>query len=280
MKYQNEVINHLKQQFQETRDFIVHSFEYYNQEIYLVYLQNLCDAEKIKSDIIQPLMMCEKESKFKLHLLSLTSSKEIQHYEDLQGLLIEGNVLIFMSKSIYAYKVTQVVNNKPEEASVEMSVQGPQKAFTQDLDTNISLVRNRYPSNKLKVEYQVVGSISKTKIALIYDVDYADLKVLDQLKGLLNKVDKDVIQAAGELDNALMKGKFRLFPALMITERPDRIALNLSQGKIVILINGTPFTLSLPAVFFDFMSSMDDLYHAYWVKKLMLIVRYVAFLSR
>ncbi|WP_051590936.1 spore germination protein [Bacillus sp. UNC438CL73TsuS30] len=270
------MINTLKQDLQETNDLIVHSFEYFNQQITLVYLQNLCDVDKIKSDIIQPLMLCERESKYLLHLLSLTTSTEIQQYENLQGLILEGNILIFISNSIYSYKVVRIVNDQPEDATVEMSVQGPQKSFTQDLNVNIALIRSRYPSNKIKVEYQVVGTLSKTKIALLYDVAYVDFKVLTELKKRLSKIDMDVVQAAGQIDNALKKGKISVFPTTMITERPDRAVLNLSQGKIIIIVNGTPFTLSLPVIFFDFMSSMDDLYHSYWVKKLMLIIRYAA----
>ncbi|HSU79041.1 MAG TPA: spore germination protein, partial [Candidatus Angelobacter sp.] len=272
----NEVIDTLKKQFQESKDLIVHSFDYYNQQIYLVFLQNVCDADTIKKDILQPLMMCEKESKFVLHLLSLTDTKTIQNNEDLQRLLIDGNVLIFLSNTIYSYRAIHILNNQPEDASVEMSVQGPQKALSQDLNTNIGLIRHRYPSSKLKIDYDTVGTLSKTKIALVYDVDYADQSVIKDLKKRLKKVKIDVIQAASQLDNALTEGEIHLFPTTMITERPDRIALNLSQGKVVIVIDGTPFSLTLPAVFFDFISSMDDLYHSFWVKKLLVVIRYFA----
>ena len=276
MRGQSELINTLKQQFQDSKDLIVHSFEYFNQQIYLVYLQSVCDEDKIKSDIIQALMMCEKESKFQLHLLSLTSSKVIQKKEDLEDSLILGNVLVFISGKIFSYNVFHTLNNKPEQATVEMVIQGPQKAYSEDLNTNITLVRERYSSSKLKVEYYAVGTLSKTKIALLYDIDYANEDVVQEIKFGISHIDIDVIQAAGQLENALTYGKFHLFPTMMITERPDRTAYNLSQGKVVILMNGTPFALSCPAIFFDFMSSMDDLYHSYWIKKLVLVVRYLA----
>lgn len=276
MKGQNKTIRNLKLQLQETKDLITHSFEYFNQEISLVYLQSLCDSQKIKTDIIQPLMMCEKESKFLLHLLSLPSGNDIQNGEDLQSLVIDGCVLIFISGSVYSYKAQKEFNTEAQDSSVEMSVQGPQKAFSQDLDQNITFIRKRYPSSKIKVEYQEVGSLSKTRIALLYDIDYVDFTVLKKLKKRLSEIDMDVIQAAGQLNNALTGRKISLFPTTMISERPDRAILNLSQGKIVIVIHGTPFAVSLPAIFFDFMSSMDDLYHAYWIKKLMLTIRYAA----
>lgn len=278
MKNQKETIITLKHQFQETKDLIIHTFEYFKQEISLVYLQSICDGHKIKNDIIQPLMMCEKESKYILHLLSLPSINVIQNGEDLQSFVVDGCVLIFISNSVYSYKIQKQINAEAQESSVEMSVQGPQKAFSQDLDENIAFIRKRYPTNKIRVEYQEIGTLSKTKIALLYDVDYVDFNVLKKLKERLSNVEMDVVQAAGQLDHALTGKKMNLFPTTMISERPDRATLNLSQGKIVILINGTPFSLSLPAIFFDFMSSMDDVYHAYWVKILMLTIRYSALL--
>ncbi|MGJ7913349.1 spore germination protein [Neobacillus sp. LXY-1] len=188
MKDQTATIITLKHQFQETKDLIIHTFEYFNQEISLVYLQSICDSQKIKNDIIQHLMMCEKESKYILHLLSLPSINVIQNSEDLQSFLVDGCVLIFISKSVYSYNIQKKINTEALDATVEMSVQGPQKAFSQDLDENITFIRKRYPSNKIRVEYQEIGTLSKTKIALLYDVDYVDFKVLKKLKEQLSQI--------------------------------------------------------------------------------------------
>ncbi|WP_088070072.1 spore germination protein [Gottfriedia luciferensis] len=276
MRSQVTVIDALKQEFQASKDLIVHSFEYYEQQICLIYLQDLCDSDKIKTDIIQPLMLCEKESKFLLHLLSLSSCESIQNKRYLGEYIISGNVLIFISNGIYSYNAIRSMDTQSEEATVETSVQGPQKAFSHDLSTNIALIRKRYPSNKLSVEYQTVGTISKTSIAIIYDVDFADKKVIQELNSRLKRVKIDVIQAVGQLENKLSNKKIHLFPCMMITERPDRTVLNLAQGKVVIIMDGTPFSLSTPTVFFDFITSMDDIYHSFWIKKLLQVIRYLA----
>ncbi|MFF3021254.1 spore germination protein [Gottfriedia sp. NPDC057948] len=276
MRSQLAVINALKQEFEGAKDLIVHSFEYYEQQICLIYLQDLCDADKIKTDIIQPLMLCDKESKFLLHLLSLSNCESIQNKRYLGEYIISGNVLIFISNGIYSFNAIRAMNTQSEEASVETSVQGPQKAFSHDLSTNIAIIRKRYPSNKLSIEYQTVGTITKTNIAILYDSNYADQKVIDELKSRIKRVKMDVILAVGQLERKLSDKKIHLFPTMMITERPDRTVYNLAQGKVAIVMDGTPFALSTPTVFFDFISAMDDLYHSFWIKKLLQTIRYIA----
>ncbi|WP_419882966.1 spore germination protein [Peribacillus sp. B-H-3] len=275
MEKESKVISTLKRKFNESKDFIIHEFQYYENGIVLVYLKSMCDEEKIRKEIIQPLMMCEKESKFVLHLLSLPGSVKITDQENIENKLLRGNTVIFISGSVYALSEVKTVNVDPLETMVETSVQGPQKGLSEELYTNITMIRNRYPTSELMVEHHTAGTLSKTPIALMYDVSYVQEDVLNQLKNSLAEIDMDMIQSAGQLQNALTKKKYRLFPTIMITERPDRIALCLSQGKVALLVNGTPFGLVLPSVFFDFISAMDDLSHTYWVAQLMIILRYI-----
>jgi hypothetical protein len=272
------IISDLQQKYHDSQDFIIHQFEYYDQVIVLIYLESMIEDNKIRKDVIDPLLLCEKESKFILHLLSLPSCKKITSFEDLEALLIGGNILIFISDSVYSYNVIKVSNNQPLDATVEMDVLGPQKGLSEDLNTNVTLVRARYPANTVKIEHQTAGTLSKTPIAIMYDVNLVDEDALKKLKKRLSEVTNDMIQSAGQLQNSLLDKKFQLFPTMMVTERPDRIAYNLAQGKIVILINGTPFGLIAPAVFFDFIAAMDDLSHTYWVARLMLLLRYAGLL--
>ncbi|MDP4084825.1 MAG: Ger(x)C family spore germination protein [Bacillota bacterium] len=207
--------------------------------------------------------------------MSLPNCKTLQGKDDLDELLFNGNIIIFLPERVLAIKVITELNSEPRETTVEMSVQGPQMGLCEDLATNITLIRRRYPSKNLVMEKQKVGTPSKTDIVLLYGTDYVQEDVLAELKTRLSEIEEDMIQAGGQLQNALTKGKFNLFPTMMITERPDHIVLNISQGKIAILINGTPFSLIAPTVFFDFISAMDDLYQAYWIKNLLVVLRYI-----
>ncbi|MFH0068421.1 spore germination protein [Peribacillus sp. NPDC056705] len=275
MVKQKEVISTLKEKFNDNRDLIVHQFEYYKKEIYLVYLESLSDEQKIRKDVIEPLLLCEKESRYLLHLLSLPTCKKVSTGDRLSSLLIDGYLLIFLGDAVYSYHIMKATNDQPQDATVEMSVLGPQKALSEDLSTNVNLIRTRYPALSLMVEQQSVGTVSKTPIAIMYDRDLVDHDVLGDLKKKIPELKMDMIQAIGELQNALTKNRHNLFPTMMDTQRPDRIALNLAQGKIAILLHGTPFGLIVPVVFFDFISAMDDTSHTFWVSRLMILIRYM-----
>ncbi|WP_158555880.1 spore germination protein [Peribacillus glennii] len=271
-------INCVKEKYDNNPDFKVHRFEYFEKKIALIYMKSLCNEAQIKKDIIEPLLLCEKQGKYLLHLLSMPSCQHINASDDVEKLLLQGNALIALSGEIYSVDVRKPTNDQPLDATVEQTVQGAQKGLSEDLTMNMTLVRNRYPSKQLKIEQQTVGTLSKTRIAILYDVDYVQEDVLDEVKKKISGLKADIIQAAGQLHNYMTKEKYRIFPTMMITERPDRLALNLSQGKVVILMNGTPFGLVAPAVFFDFLSSMDDKTLPYWVTRLLILLRYVGLL--
>ncbi|PLT34067.1 spore germination protein [Bacillus sp. V5-8f] len=275
MKDLKQEINCIKNKYDNNPDFMIHRFEYFNQKIAVVFMKSLCDEALIKKGVIEPLLLCERESKYILHLLSLPSCEQLNAPKDVEKLLLEGNALVCLSGNIYSVDVRKPANDEPLDSSVEQSVQGPQKGLSEDLTMNMTLIRNRYPSKQLKIEQQTVGTLSKTRIAILYDVDYVQEDVLDEIKNKLSGIKTDIIQAAGQLHNYMTKEKFRVFPTMMITERPDRLALNLSEGKVIILMNGTPFGLVAPSVFYDFISAMDDKYHTYWVARLMMILRYM-----
>lgn len=167
------------------------------------------------------------------------------------------------------------MTNKPLDEQIETTIQGPQSSLTEDIKASLNLIRHRYPSNGFRIEPYELGNVSKTPAFVIYDTDLVNQKILSDLKQTLSKIDVAMVQATGQLDKILNNNKRSLFPTMMITDRPDRVALNLSQGKIVILLNGTPFALILPAVFYDFMSAMDDLYLPYWISRGLVCLRYI-----
>nr|WP_269671165.1 spore germination protein [Metabacillus litoralis] len=108
----------------------------------------------------------------------------------------------------------------------------------------------------------------------MYDNKEVNWDVLKEFKEKLKNIDKDVVQSAGQLSRLISGKKSILFPTVVISERPDRIAYNLSKGKVIVLMEGTRFALILPSVFYDFMSSMDDLYQAKGISRFLLFLRY------
>jgi hypothetical protein len=263
----------LKEQLGSSQDIVKQElFSNYNKAN-IIYIRTLCDEKKLKEMFIEPFYKSGGKE-FHSYLSSLPDIKENKTNEEALKDIMRGSVVISLGSTIYILKIPNDFNTAIGEANIETVIQGPQNALSESIFTNISLIRHRYPQPSLIVEEMTIGRLSETRVIIIYDKNLADENVIKDVKNSLQQVKIDVLQAAGQLHRKLTRTKRTLFPTLMLTERPDRITLNLGQGKVVLLVDGTPFVLITPAVFYDFMSSMEDLYQPYWVSRFIVWLRY------
>lgn len=269
----------LLEQLSSSSDLVFKNIQSDNKKGELLYIKSLCDENKIQELIIKPFYEANKKE-LENYLRSLPNKKENEKREDLLNDVVRGSVIFFMNDDVYVLEVVKVVNQSISESTVETVIQGPQTALSENTAMNINLIRNRYPQPSLRLEETKVGKLSETKVTVMYDEHITDEQLVRNIKNKLSKVEIDVLQAAGQLHRQMTSKKRSLFPTMMITERPDRIAYNLAQGKVVLLIEGTKFALIAPAVFYDFMSSMEDAYQLYWVGRFIVVLRYIGlFLS-
>ncbi|OCT14764.1 hypothetical protein A8709_11370 [Paenibacillus pectinilyticus] len=244
----------------------------------LVYFPSLCDQALIKNGLTVPYSYCFNPEEFDRMLNANPAFHRVGLHEHWAGLLLKGTVLFQLEDGIYRYDVQRKFQDKPDTVQVEVALQGPQTALTEDLDMNISLIRMRYNATTLCVEERNLGRISKTRIALLYDKNLVNEDVLSLLNERLAKIDISLLQASGQLMQTLSGRRHRFFPIILQTERPDRIAATLDRGKIAILQDGSRFGLLLPVRIFDFLHAMDDDYESYWMSKFLLVLRYFAML--
>ncbi|MBE4909119.1 spore germination protein [Bacillus luteolus] len=269
-----EIQQWLLEQLGPSQDIVFQEVKTINNAAKIIYINSLCDEKKLQQTLLKPFYeMDEKE--FDVYLESLANKKEEQQQEVILSHLMRGSVGLFVNSKIYLIELQQVFINNISESTVETVIQGPQNALTESIATNINLIRYRYPQPTLIAKETKIGRLSETKVTIMYDRNIAKKELIEDIEKDLAKVDVDTLQAAGQLHKKLSKKKRTLFPTMMITERPDRIAYNLAQGKVVILIDGTPFSLIAPAVFYDFMSSMEDVYQSFWISKFTVTLRYI-----
>ncbi|TVX98976.1 spore germination protein [Paenibacillus cremeus] len=244
------------------------------QTFKLYYINTICDQAKIEKLLITPLYSIHEQVEY---IQSLCVSNEVTSTNELYSYLIRGKALIVCSVAdYYFFDANQVLNDKPGDTTMETTILGSQIALSEEIKTNVNLIRHRYPSEGFRLEEFELGKVSRTKAMILYDLHLVNPMVLAELKRKLSKIKVGMVQATGQLEKLINNKKRSLFPTMMITERPDRVALNLSHGKIIVILDGTPFALILPAVFYDYMSAMDDLYLQYWVSKGLILLRYIA----
>ncbi|PYI55723.1 spore germination protein [Paenibacillus flagellatus] len=265
----------LRGRLPESDDIESRSFAFAGETVRLLYISSVCDEQAIQSQLIRPFYDWPRTEPFGNFLNALNGCRAYESDDKSLELLLCGSAAVLLDGTLYLIGFPKNDNKSIPDSTFESTVMGPTKAFSEDIGVNLNLIRNRYPQETLTVERHVVGNLSKTPIAMVYDEAYVDPHVLENVRRALSEIDADVVQAAGQLHRFLTKRKRSLFPTMVVTERPDRTVFNLSQGKIVFLLHGTSFVLVLPSVFYDFMSAMDDIYQTYWVSKFIVTIRYV-----
>ncbi|PSL50449.1 GerA spore germination protein [Salsuginibacillus halophilus] len=163
--------------------------------------------------------------------------------------------------------------NVPE---VEFSVAGPQESFVEGLDTNLFLIRKRLPVAELQVEKMRVGTTTQTDVAIIYLKGVVNEENLQTVRQRLQDVTYDHIQDTNQLAQMIQDKTLTLFPQFVNTERPDRVAAILVEGKIAFISEGSPEAVTAPATLLEFFSSLEDYYLPWYVATFIRFLRFGA----
>ncbi|CAM3209579.1 spore germination protein [Filibacter tadaridae] len=246
------------------------------KQAFLLYLKTVVDGLQLQNIVIKPFFELSSERHFEAYVNSLPNKVKMPAKEELLIELTKGNVLLVIQDRFVLLDLRKVNSDTVLQTTIEPTIHGPQLALSESLETNINLIRQRYHDSSLKIETMQLSDQSHRSIAILYDEKVVKKSILKAVKKKLNQLDTPLVQSSGDFQLYLTDKKFTLFPNTIITERPDRIIYNLTGGKVVLLVDGSPHSIVLPVVFFDFLVSMEDVYHAFWIAKLTILLRYIA----
>ncbi|WHY19185.1 spore germination protein [Paenibacillus sp. G2S3] len=227
-------------------------------QINLLYIKSVTDSQTLSRHVITPLYEMGDTNAYLDYITTYPGTEEGTTKEIAIELLLSGYVLLSINDVICFFDAMSTESSGVSETSAESISQGPSDALTEDIAVNLNMIRRRYQSTNLKMETMVIGDVSKTKVAILYDISRVDHKVLAELREKMNTLKVDILQATGELEKFISSDKLRILPKSIITERPDRVVFNLSEGKVAILLDTTGYAIVLPSIFNDFFTSMDD----------------------
>lgn len=260
-----ELIAELAEKLKPTFDIIQIPLQIDEKQAFLLYLKSVVDGNKVQEMIIKPFFEMSSPEHFETYINLLPDKTDIPSHEELLILITRGFVLIEINEQFYLLDFKKINTDISLNTVMESTIHGPQLALTEDLETNLNIVRQRYHTPNLAIDAMELKDKSRRAIALVYDESAVCHKILKKVRKSINQLDQPLIQSAGDLAIFITKGKYNLFPTTILTERPDRIIYNLTGGKIIILVDGSPHAIIMPVVFFDFMVSMEDNYHTYWI---------------
>ncbi|MEK5434935.1 MULTISPECIES: spore germination protein [Paenibacillus] len=227
-------------------------------QINLLYIKSVTDSQTLSRHVITPFYEMGDTNAYLDYITTYPGTEEENTKEIAIDLLLSGYVLLSINDVICFFDAMSTESSGVSETSAESISQGPSDALTEDIAVNLNMIRRRYQSTNLKMETMIIGDVSKTKVAILYDISRVDHNVLAELREKMNTLKVDILQATGELEKFISSDKLRILPKSIITERPDRVVFNLSEGKVAILLDTTGYAIVLPSIFNDFFTSMDD----------------------
>ncbi|BBH21463.1 hypothetical protein Back11_28080 [Paenibacillus baekrokdamisoli] len=265
------MLNRIDLLFAQAKDLTTYRVNNDNFIIEVAYISTLCDESKVSDYILVPFM--KHTQPFDEILKQNPSFNLLEDPAKWGDTLLRGFVLIHLNDKIYSLDAARIIRNVNPQTTVETAILGPQVALSEDLIDSINIIRNRYPSPELSIEEQTLGSMSKTRVQIIFDSRRVDPNVLSAVREKLLSIEIDFLTATGQLEREL-GDYYKLFPTMMISERPDRICYQIQKGKVVLIMQGSMFALILPATFYDFMHAVDDDYDSFWMTRFLIFLRY------
>ncbi|PAB56353.1 spore germination protein [Anaeromicrobium sediminis] len=291
-----ENIQLVKETLGESSDIVIREFyagEKSQMKIGIIYTEGLADTELIQDFIMKPLTLdirmthlepsvCSHKETLQIlkdFVLPKGSIKEISDLENLFLHLLSGDTIILIdgysegfSASSRGWKDRGVT--APDSESV---IRGPKDGFSETLRTNTALIRRRIKDPNLWIETKQIGRRTKTDVAVAYIKGVANDNTVKEVRRRLDQIDIDGILESGYIEELIQDETYTPFPTVYNTERPDSIAAGLLEGRIAIIVDGTPFVLLVPALFVQFFQAAEDYYERFDIATMVRIIRYLSF---
>ncbi|MGI6669256.1 MAG: spore germination protein [Acetivibrionales bacterium] len=269
------------------REFMIH---HRNEPIkaFIIFIDGMVDSEIINNYILKPLMV---NSMYELRegredLKEYVSDRLLPHcqvsIEKSYGKIIEkvnfGGCALFVDSLEVSFTAdVKGWEHRPvERPNNEIVIRGPQEAFNEILRTCTAQIRKRLKDEDLIVEDITVGIVSKTTCSMLYIKDVANEKLVDETRRRLENINVDYMLDSGALEQLIEDDSIFPSPQAISTERPDFVSEMLSNGRVAIVVSGSPVVLVVPVTAFDLMHSAEDLYIRYPYVNLLRYIRYAA----
>lgn len=255
----------------------------------LVYIDTVADKELIMNHLVKPLFECSNLSYqgtnnillfIKSRIISATETKQVNEMSQVVEHILNGDTVLFIEQTNAAIIVgTRKVEKRPiEPPENESTILGSQESFTDDLKVNCSLILKRLPVPILKFEEFTVGTLSCTKVKLIWLEGVANTDAINEARRRIQSINIDQVDGIGVLSELIEDRPISLFPKYRQTERPDMAARALTNGRFVIISSNSPFAFIAPITLWESFKTMDDYEDRFLSSSYLRITRYIAFL--
>ncbi|MEK5162712.1 spore germination protein [Paenibacillus sp. FSL R5-0527] len=278
----------LRQSFDRCSDIVFRPVSVHGAEvILLIYTEGMTDTQLL-DQILLRLWLSEGEAErlpkpeqfgrfVEDTLAAAAQVKKTSQYASLIEGVLEGQTAILFEGQSYALlaDLIKMEQRGIEEPPSEKVVRGPRDAFTETISVNTSLLRRRIHSPSLKMESMSIGELTGTEVKLVYMENVAKPSLVEEVRKRLGKIRIDALNGSGILEELIEEQPYSPFPEIQNTERPDVAAGSLLEGKVVILMDNSPFALICPMTYWSGLQSPEDYHERFIYTTFVRWVRYI-----
>jgi len=273
---------------------------YIGENIMVVFLYSVVDEERIEKTIISPLRFYNNEShnnesknnesnndqyiqRDKFRINNVITSAPIGYSKSWRKItkdLTKGFVAVFIKgeKRAVLVAIPNIEKRAIVEPESEKLIRGPREGFIENINVNMSLLRKRMNSPALVFEGQDIGSITETKVVICYVAGICDPEIVQEVKKRLSLVNIQSVLDTGYLEAFIVDHPKSIFPQVEISEKPDKILAQIIEGRVAIMVDGTPNVMVVPTIYTQFVQASEDYYEKPYYATFLRYVRMLAML--
>lgn len=260
----------LKDLFHNCYDVVFHPLQVEGlAPMLLIYVNGLCDTDHLEGVFLKllftegmPRQLQESGQTYAERAIPFGQIMKASKLSDIATSMLNGNAVFLGEGDDQALivKISGWEKRTVEEPASESFIRGPREGFIESVSTNISMIRRRLRTPRLKMELATVGDLSQTPVVISYIEGIATEAVIEEIRSRIGRIQIDGILDSGYIEQFIEDSPFSPFPQVLNTERPDVAAGQLLEGRVAILVDGSPFALIVPVTFWSSMQSGEDYY--------------------
>jgi len=242
----------------KNKDLVVREFKTAaGRQAFIVCIDGMANSGDVNDFILRPLMRRNADSI--ADIIEMTKLSENQSLDEAVSSVLSGDTAIYIAgyNDFFICETKGFAQRSVSTPETEVVIKGSQEGFNECVRTNITLIRKLMKSSDLVSEFLQVGKLNNDSCAVLYIEGLTDPALISEVKRRIGGVSADYVEGSGMLEQMISGSKMALFPAIMSTERPERAANYLAEGRVVVICDGTPFALVAPASIVSMLDSTE-----------------------
>lgn len=256
----------IKKEFDQSKDIIIKKIKSKNINAAVVYMLGLTDTIALSKLVVKPLQENTESinsiSTLSEKILPLSEMEECSELNKIYSDIMKGKAILLVDQfdSALILAVDKIKERAITEPPTSTILKGPRSGFVENIKTNISIIRKILASAKLKSISLNVGKHTDTTVSIMYIDGIADTDVVDNVKKKIESINIDGVLDSYYISQYLEEHKDSMFKQVGNSEKPDVISAKLLEGRIAILVDGSPIVLTVPYIYIEDLQSGDDYY--------------------